>query len=234
MKGIEWLDENYSMALREKARKKIESLQDFEKEIPAVFIVHNLKENAVVYMSERGRSILGVKLEEIRVPNEEYHQQFFNPEDVPNYLPKIFDLIQRNDPGEMVTFFQQVRSSPKEDWTWYLSSTKIFLRDEAGSPLLSITLAVPIEAKHHITAKVERLLRENNFLRQNNHIYATLTKREKEILRLMALGHSSSEIAEKLHISEATASTHRRNIRIKIKAETSYDITRFAQAFDLI
>ena len=50
----------------------------------------------------------------------------------------------------------------------------------------------------------------------------------------MALGHSSSEIAEKLHISEATASTHRRNIRIIIKAETSYDITRFAQAFDLI
>ena len=50
----------------------------------------------------------------------------------------------------------------------------------------------------------------------------------------MALGLSSPEISRKLHISEATANTHRRNIRNKIKAESNYDITKFARAFDLI
>jgi DNA-binding CsgD family transcriptional regulator len=50
----------------------------------------------------------------------------------------------------------------------------------------------------------------------------------------MALGHSSMEIAGNLHISETTANTHRRNIRRKINANSIYDITRFAQAFDLI
>jgi DNA-binding CsgD family transcriptional regulator len=50
----------------------------------------------------------------------------------------------------------------------------------------------------------------------------------------MALGINSNVIAGKLHISEATANTHRRNVRRKINAQNNYDITRFAQAFDLI
>lgn len=50
----------------------------------------------------------------------------------------------------------------------------------------------------------------------------------------MALGLSSSEIAVELHISEATASIHRRNSRTKLNAQTTYDILRFAQAFDLV
>lgn len=234
MVEYEWLNGNYDAAIRKKASEKITFLQAVEKELPAVFIVHNLREGAVVYMSERGRKILDVSLEQIQLPNHEYHQQFFNQEDASDYAPKVFDLIERNNPDEMVTFFQQVRHAAEQDWTWYLSSTKVFMHDEKGKPLLSLTMAVPVDSKHHITAKVERLLEENKFLRQNHHVFGTLTKREKEILRLMALGHSSSEIAERLHISGATASTHRRNVRIKIKAETSYDITRFAQAFDLI
>jgi DNA-binding CsgD family transcriptional regulator len=50
----------------------------------------------------------------------------------------------------------------------------------------------------------------------------------------MALGKNSEQIATALHISEMTVSTHRRNIKAKIGAQSSYDITRFAQAFDMI
>jgi len=95
-------------------------------------------------------------------------------------------------------------------------------------------MAVPIDAHHHITSKVERLLQENNFLRRHQHIYFSLTAREKEVLKLMALGYSAQELAAKLYISEATASTHRRNIKSKIGAQSNYDITQFAQAFNII
>ncbi|MDQ3551921.1 MAG: helix-turn-helix transcriptional regulator, partial [Bacteroidota bacterium] len=128
----------------------------------------------------------------------------------------------------------QVRRSPKEDWEWYLSATKIFVRDDDGKPVLTITTAAPVDAQHHIAAKAQRLLEENNFLRSNHKIFDQLTKREKEILRLIALGLSSVEIADKLFISEATANTHRKHIKNKLNAKTSYDITKFAQAFDLI
>lgn len=164
----------------------------------------------------------------------EYHGLFFNPEDAKDYVPKLLGLVERNNNDELVSFFQQVRRSPQHEWSWFLSAARVFYRDANGEPLLTLTIALPVDAQHHIAAKAERLLQENNFLRKNHHVFNTLTKREKEILRLMALGHSSVKIAQELFISEETANTHRRNIKKKLKIEANYDITRFAQAFDLL
>lgn len=46
-----------------------------------------------------------------------------------------------------------------------------------------------------------------------------LTKREKEILRLLADGKTSTVIAEELHISPLTIITHRRNLMNKFEAK---------------
>lgn len=230
----DWLNSTEDPELQEAVRQKIAALQVFEHEMPCVFIAHDITDWTVVYMSERGVTHLGTTLEEIRQLKTEYFNRYFNPDDAKDYVPKIFALLERNNSDEFVTYFQQVRRSPDEEWTWYLSSTKILLRDRNGKPRLTITMAVPVDTTHPVSSKVDRLMEENSFLRGHHHIFASLTKREKEILRLMALGVNSTEIAEKLHISEATASTHRRNIRNKINAQSPYDITRFAQAFDLI
>lgn len=233
MEKVNWLTTTDDPELQEAARQKIEALRHFEQEVPAVFIVHDLANFSVVYMSPRGLQGLKTTLEEIRQLKAEYNYYYFNPEDAKDYVPRIAALLERNN-DEWVTYFQQVRPSPDHEWTWHMSSTRILLRDQGGKPRLCITMSVPVETVHPIASKVERLLEENTFLRSNHHIYASLTRREREILRLMALGVNSTEIAGRLHISEATASTHRRNIRNKINAQTPYDITRFAQAFDLI
>jgi DNA-binding CsgD family transcriptional regulator len=234
MKDIDWLEEPASLFIQQRTKEKIRTVQTFEEEFPSVFIIHDLVTNKVVYMSKRGRDVLGVTLDEIRLSTPEYTSKYFNEEDATYYVPKIFGLIERNEQDEAVSFFQQVRPSPQHNWDWYLSSTKVFLRDENEKPRLVITLAVKVDVEHPISIKVSRLLEENNFFRNNRQLFSTLTNREKEILKLMALGQSSMEISARLHISEATANTHRRNIRNKIKAESNYDITRFARAFDLI
>lgn len=53
----------------------------------------------------------------------------------------------------------------------------------------------------------------------NSEHYSKLTKREKEILKLIAKGKCNKEIASRLFISEATAKTHRRNIKKKIGSQ---------------
>ena len=111
---------------------------------------------------------------------------------------------------------------------------KNFMQDEKGRPLLTITTAIPVDAQHHIASKAQRLLDENSFLRKNYQLFDSLTKREKENLRMMAMGYSSNKMAKQLHISETTTSTHRRNIKRKLHVESNYDITRFAQAYGLI
>ncbi len=55
-----------------------------------------------------------------------------------------------------------------------------------------------------------------------------LTPREQEICRLLAYGHTNSEIAEKLYISNRTVQTHRRNIMSKLDLTGRAEIVSFA------
>lgn len=215
--------------------EKLRALQSIDQELPAIFIVTNVEKDYVEYMSPRGLQLIGITMEALREMGARYYEAYLNPQDVADYLPKINDMLAApGDQNLTVSFFQQVKVAPNGDWAWHLSTTRVFMRNAEGKPTHVITCAIPIDPLHHVTSKVNRLLEENNFFRRNQHIFAALTKREKEILRLMALGYSAGEIADKLHISEKTAVTHRRNIKSKIGAQSGYDLTSFAQAFDLI
>ncbi|MEZ4897492.1 MAG: response regulator transcription factor [Saprospiraceae bacterium] len=55
-----------------------------------------------------------------------------------------------------------------------------------------------------------------------------LTKRETEIIRLIAQELSSAEIAEKLFISAGTVETHRHNIMRKLKVRNVIGVVKFA------
>jgi DNA-binding NarL/FixJ family response regulator len=61
-----------------------------------------------------------------------------------------------------------------------------------------------------------------------------LTEREIEIIKLIALENSNSEIAEMLYISPKTVETHRKNLMKKIGAKNSLGIFKFALKHKLI
>jgi DNA-binding CsgD family transcriptional regulator len=220
--------------LRLKVTEKIKQISDVANIVPGVIIIHQLPEFILLYMSPLGLELLQVEWNDIKgINGEEYHKRFFN-EDFAKYAgPKIFDLVNRNA-NETVSYFQQVRTSRDREWDWYMSTTKILMRDDAGLPLLAITNAMRVDPTHVFTAKAAKLLEENEFLRNNHHNFAKLTKREKEILQLLALGKSAQEISAALNISAATADTHRKKIKQKLNAYNSYELSTYARAFDLI
>jgi two-component system nitrate/nitrite response regulator NarL len=55
-----------------------------------------------------------------------------------------------------------------------------------------------------------------------------LTKREIEILKFIAEGHSNQEIANKLYISYNTVDTHRKNIMHKLSIKNTAGLVRYA------
>ncbi len=55
-----------------------------------------------------------------------------------------------------------------------------------------------------------------------------LSQRETEVLRLIALGHTSVEIAAKLHLSPRTIETHRTRIHRKLGIATRSELVRYA------
>jgi len=57
---------------------------------------------------------------------------------------------------------------------------------------------------------------------------AKLSTREKEVLQLLAEGHSISEIASKLFLSKKTVETHKMNMMNKIEIYTLAELTKYA------
>ena len=61
-----------------------------------------------------------------------------------------------------------------------------------------------------------------------------LTDRERDVLRLLALGHTNQEIAGMLYISVRTAETHRAHIMQKLRLGTRAELVRYALAQGLL
>ena len=55
-----------------------------------------------------------------------------------------------------------------------------------------------------------------------------LSEREREVLRLLALGHTNQEIAKQLYISVRTAETHRAHIMQKLNLSSRAELVRYA------
>jgi len=62
----------------------------------------------------------------------------------------------------------------------------------------------------------------------------TLTEREREVVGLIALGHTNAAVARKLHISEKTVETHRAHVLAKLGLNSRADLVRFALEHGLL
>ena len=61
-----------------------------------------------------------------------------------------------------------------------------------------------------------------------------LSDREREVLRLLALGHTNQEIAKQLYISVRTAETHRAHIMQKLRLQTRAELVQYALSQGLL
>lgn len=217
-----------------KISKAIETFAPFAEMLPGVVIIHQLEPFTPCFMSSNGLELLGINEEELLEIGTDYHNRFFNNDDMEDYLVKLDGLIKTSNVKETFTFFQQVKLKAREEWVWHVASTKVFLKNENDQASHIITTALPIDGLKHIPKKAERFLAENEFFKLNYEKYQRLGGRAKEVLQLVALGKSSQDIAEELFISIETVKSHRKMIKKKLGISSAYEFTLYANAFDLI
>ncbi|OWP61676.1 helix-turn-helix transcriptional regulator [Hymenobacter amundsenii] len=222
------------MTDEQQIQAKIAELATVADILPGVVIVLNHDCRRVLYMSAQGLGLLGATLPEITALGEEYYARYFDPDEAHDYVPKVVELLERNDLSYAVSFFQQVRTGLNSSFELHLSTARILLQGEQGQPLLTICLSYPIEPTSHISTKVQRLLDENAFLRANAARFASLTKRERQVLAGICRGLSSDELAVALFLSRLTVDTHRRNLRQKLQTNSAFELGQYARAFDLL
>jgi DNA-binding NarL/FixJ family response regulator len=82
--------------------------------------------------------------------------------------------------------------------------------------------------KTYLSVEVSRLLRKQD---DSNIV---LTRREKEVLELIAEGLTNNEIGEKLFISPSTVDTHRKNLLAKFDAKNTASLIHIASQMQFI
>ncbi len=71
-------------------------------------------------------------------------------------------------------------------------------------------------------------------LRRQDDANIVLTRREKEVLELIAAGMTNNEIGEKLFISPSTVDTHRKNLLAKFEAKNTASLIHIASQMQFI
>lgn len=88
------------------------------------------------------------------------------------------------------------------------------------------------QSKEKIVTSLENALTIESA--NNSQKYALLSERETDVLKLVALGYTNQEIADKLFISRHTVISHRKNITAKLGIKTVSGLTVYAVLNNLI
>ncbi|MBP8001067.1 MAG: response regulator transcription factor [Chloroflexi bacterium] len=110
--------------------------------------------------------------------------------------------------------------------------TGYVLKDDAADTLVQGIRAVA-EGEPWVSPQVAKILVKSVRTNRVNE-EMKLTRREEEVLQLMATGKSNGQIAQELYISEQTVKNHISNLFRKLGVETRVDAVLYAICYDLV
>jgi len=104
------------------------------------------------------------------------------------------------------------------------------LKESASEDLLRAVRAAA-HGEHYLSPQITGCLLESwttPMVPESSSVYELLGAREREVLRLLAEGKTSKEIAAQLGLSIKTVETHRRNITQKVGLHSIAELTKYA------
>ena len=116
------------------------------------------------------------------------------------------------------------------------AGAKGYVPKNAGIEELEFAISSILAGKTYLSPSVTSALIAGNgdVHSGGENTLSVLTKREVEILKLIAEGHPNRTIAKTLHISTRTVDTHRSNILKKLNVKTNAELVKIAIQTGLI
>jgi len=127
---------------------------------------------------------------------------------------KVLMLSMQDDP----TYVRQAFAA---------GATGYILKEAADTDLVAAVREVAAGGHYvHPTLGARMVVAEAEERKRNEQ--DPLSGRERDVLRLLALGHTNQEISDKLYVSVRTAETHRAHIMQKLRITTRAELVRYA------
>ncbi|HNW97758.1 MAG TPA: LuxR C-terminal-related transcriptional regulator [Bacteroidales bacterium] len=234
-------------------KNDIESLQDSIKKLANSSLQYindniELKEKVLLYDEIISKANVLIHIDDLNTSKMIWgnHKQFidilgFSPDDIvamgidylANYYhPDDFDKVNEtisfflNDKGEKHSTLFRIKHKNGE-WLKLYTTRTLFKRTSEGKPWLVLAVSVNLSTPVDTGAKIEELLKENMRLK-NQLLLRSITRREEDVLRLIANGFSNKEISTKLIISVNTVDSHRKNLLKKLNLKNVASLVCFA------
>ncbi|MDO7170810.1 response regulator transcription factor [Mariniflexile sp. AS56] len=203
------------------------------------FCITNTRDLTFEYVSKNMGSCLGLDKNLFETQGMRYFWSRMHPKDIEIWIGALNDLmiftlneISVEDRSKMsYTWNYRVKDS-KGVYVNIIQNTTPIEFDADNKPIIGLAHYTVLDSrvKMEICASA-KLLNENNEYETkyfNNFSQKLLSdlisNRERDVIRLLILSHSSKSIAQKLNISPNTVDTHRRNILKKFNISSTGEL----------
>ncbi len=147
---------------------------------------------------------------------------------------KTLDLLRTRFPATKVLIYSMHKE--KEFFRMALSKNVngYILKDENLEKLLPAIREIRSGKKYFSSELTLYLADQFTVNHQSEIILDILTRREREVLKMIASGSTNKEIGSKLDISPRTVQTHRTNLMEKLRLKNTADLVKFAYSRGLM
>ncbi|MFP4417937.1 MAG: LuxR C-terminal-related transcriptional regulator [Chitinispirillaceae bacterium] len=207
------------------------------------YYIMDIKTGQMLYVSESIRHVLGYDpydLNDLEMFYEAVHPQDLSLTCLAVFKSLSFAYKFRDTLPMEGMFSMDCRVRHRQGhWVRIKRDNSLYRRDRFGNPALTITWCTDITSYKQSSIvtfdykgpSYPGLVFPDDELLEAGRI---LTPREIEIIRHIANGDCSKEIADALNLSVHTVHTHRRRMLKKINANNSHQLIRFAQEHNLL
>ncbi|MGK7397922.1 MAG: response regulator transcription factor [Candidatus Cyclobacteriaceae bacterium M3_2C_046] len=209
------------------AREEVK-LKDIMEFLPGWIHLNRKQDFALTGLSSNMETDWEVSSEEAQKAGMLLINQRIHSETARQVVPVLHQFYENADINQVFAFFQYIRSRPDQPYRWYYTVSKIFNKLDC-----TISQSVPVLKISPFLNKAEDMLGHNQFLNKNFYKFQSLTKREKEILRMVASGNTNKQISDQLFLAELTVKTHRQNINKKLNISKINEYIEYASIFGL-
>ncbi len=176
-----------------------------------------------LYCNDSFTKILGFSKKEIINGGWEFWLKQINPAEVLNVKNKIDSLVEKTSLGKRLNPFSLNYHFRNFFDRWCYINHEVALH-QISTNLVVINYLYDISQKEQI----EYFFETRRQVPAGNFDSIVISKREKEVLQLIAEGFSSKQIAKELYISSHTAIAHRKNLIEKFKVKNTAQLIKEA------
>jgi len=246
LENAEQLNDELSSEMISKIGYYIKGLEQFPFiQLPGFFI-NDYRTKSYLFVSENSKKILNHYAEEFMEGGIGFTVDNFNANDLKIFTEYVFvgnSSFLQAKPYQLHQEFLFTTNyrfkTGKKSFVNVLQKNVVLQSTPDGMPLINLGMYTMIDDNHYqkrIIHRIEKYTKANFFEPAeiiSTNFYApdpeqrVLTKRELEIIKWMADGYSSKQIADKLKISILTIKKHRSNILIKTNSKNSNELIKY-------